>query len=152
MSMSVQSSVDQSSNDCCNSFPTAFRILISDWSQTSGWCEILWLRTFHYRIDSSRSTFKIQHSYFPYKGCANTDFYAIQLSKFIFYKIHELRRGGGSKPNFWKKTAPVVHGLKNLASWPKTSIPIVKFGDLKGAGTRAKVRENVNRIFWDIFP
>ena len=57
-----------------------------------------------------------------------------------------------SKPNCRKKkTVPVVHGLKNRVSCPKTSIPIsntiVKFGDLKGAGTRAKVRENVNRIF-----
>ena len=30
---------------------------------------------------------------------------------------------------------------------PKTSIPIVKFGDLKGAGPRAKVRENIKEKY-----
>ena len=53
----------------------------------------------------------------------------------------------GSKPDFRKKTVPVVHGLKNWISWPKTSIPTVKFGDLKGAGVRAKVRENINEKY-----
>ena len=58
-----------------------------------------------------------------------------------------IKGGMGQNPTFEKKTAPVVHGLKNRVSWPKTSIPIVKFGDLKGAGPRAKVRENIKEKF-----
>ena len=62
--------------------------------------------------------------------------------------IHSILRGGvGQNQTFGKKTAPVVHGLKNRVSWPKTSTPIVKFGDLKGAGPRAKVRENIKEKY-----
>ena len=36
-------------------------------------------------------------------------------------------KGGWSKPDFRKKAAPVVHGLKNRVSQSKTSVPKVKF-------------------------
>ena len=52
------------------------------------------------------------------------------------------RRGTRRAP---RKSLP--RGSPTLVSWPKTSFPVVKIGDLKGAGVRAKVRENIDKKY-----